>query len=68
MVCNNYKGISLLSVPNKVYAKILDRRLRSRTESRVLEVQGGFKSRRSWVNLILSIRQLSEKILEIKGR
>ena len=44
MVCNNYKGISLLSVPNKVYAKILDRRLRSRTESRVLEVQGGFKA------------------------
>ena len=60
MVCNNYRGISLLSVPiaSKVYVKTLDRRLRSRTESRVLEVQG-----ESCVDQIFTIRQLNEKIL-----
>ena len=63
MVCNNYRGISLLSVPSKVYAKILDRQLRSRIESRVLEVQGGFKSGRSCVDQMFTVRQLSEKIL-----
>ena len=40
MACSNYRGISLLSVPSKVYGKILDSRLRSRTENKVMEVQG----------------------------
>ena len=38
LACSNYTGISLLSVPSKVYAKILNSRLRSRT--------GSFKSGR----------------------
>ena len=63
MVCNNYRGISLLSVSSKVYVKTLDRQLRSGTESRVLEVQGAFKSGRSCVDQIFTIRQLNEKIL-----
>ena len=52
MVCNNYRGIRLLSVPSKVYVKTLGRWLRSKTESRVLEVQGASKSGRSCVNQI----------------
>ena len=43
MLCNNYRGISLLSIPCKVYTRILDARVRSRTESKVMEVQGGFR-------------------------
>ena len=43
MVCSNYRGISLLSVPSKVYARIMDRRVRRRIESKVLEVQGGLR-------------------------
>ena len=38
LVCSNYRGISLLSVLSKVYAKILDSRLRNRTESMAMEV------------------------------
>ena len=38
LACSNYRGISLLSVLSKVYAKILDSRLRNRTESMVMEV------------------------------
>ena len=41
MLCNNYRGISLLSIPCEVYTRILDARVRSRTESKVMEVQGG---------------------------
>ena len=54
LACSNYRGISLLSIPSKVYAKILDSRLRSRTESMVMEVQGGFKSGRSCVDQIFT--------------
>ena len=34
--CKNYRGISLLSVPGKVYATVLDKRIRAITERRVL--------------------------------
>ena len=43
IMCSNYRGISLLSVPSKVYTQILDSRVRRETESKVLEVQGGFR-------------------------
>ena len=64
MVCSNYRGISLLSVPSKVYARILDGRVRRKTESKVLEVQGGFRQGRGCVDQIFTIRQLSEKVLK----
>ena len=32
MICGNYRGISLLSIPSKVYTRILDGMVRSRTE------------------------------------
>ena len=43
LACSNYRGISLLGILSKVYAKILDSRLRSRTENMVMEVQGVLK-------------------------
>ena len=64
MVCSNYRGINLLSIPSKVYAQILDSRVRSKTESKVLEVQGAFRRGKSCVDQIFTIRQLSEKVLE----
>ena len=64
MLCSNYRGISLLSIPCKVYTRILDTRMRSRTESKVIEVQDGFRCRRGCVDQAFTIRQLSEKLLE----
>ena len=40
MLCNNYRGKGLLSIPCKVYTRILDVQVRSRNESKVMEVQG----------------------------
>ena len=62
--CENYRGISLLSIPSKAYAKILDERIRSVTESKVLEAQGGFRKGRSCTDQLFTIRQLSEKMIE----
>ena len=59
LACSNYRGINLLSILSKVYAKILDSRLGSRTENMVMEVQGVFKSGRICVDQIFTIRQLS---------
>ena len=38
--CENYRSISLLSIPGKVYASILETRMRTITEGKVLEEQG----------------------------
>ena len=65
LLCSNYRGISLLSIPCKVFTRILDARVRKRTESIVMEVQGGGdRWRRSCIDQVLAFRQLSEKLLE----
>ena len=56
--CKNYRGISLLSVPGKVYATVLDKRIRAITEEKVLEEQGAFRRKRSCIDQIFTVRQL----------
>lgn len=58
--CGNYRGISLLSVPGKVYARILERRLRSKVEEQLVEYQSGFRPGRSVHDHIYTFRQISE--------
>ncbi len=41
--CDNYRGISLLSVPGKVYGRVLTERLMEVTEGKVSEEEGGFR-------------------------
>ena len=38
--------------------------MRKVTESKVLEVQGGFRKGRSCTNQLFAMRQLSEKVIE----
>ena len=60
MQCENYRGISLLSVAGKVYARILESRLRHKVEGHLLEHQSGFRPGRSVQDHIFTIRQISE--------
>ena len=59
--CNNYRGISLLSIVGKVFTRVVLVRLQVLAESIYPESQCGFKSKRSTVDMIFSIRQLQEK-------
>ena len=43
-LCKNYRGVSLLSIPGKVFASILNNRVRKVTEDKVMEEQAGFRS------------------------
>ena len=61
--CKNYRGISLLSVPGKVYATVLDKRIRAITKGKVLEEQGAFLRKKSRINQIFTVRQLGEKVI-----
>ena len=62
--CGNYRGISLLSIPGKVFARILSDRVKQLTYNRLLEEQAGFRSSRGCTDHIFIIRQLVEKHLE----
>ncbi len=41
-VCSNYRGITLLSLPGKVYSRVLERRLQPIVEPQIQEGQCGF--------------------------
>ena len=59
----NYRGISLLSIPGKVYAKILEKRIRDIMEDKILEEQGAFRKKRSCTDQLFTVRMLSEKTI-----
>ncbi len=61
--CGSYRGISLLSVPGKVYERILTKRLREVKEGRVSEEQGGFRKGRGCVDQIFAMKSLVEEYL-----
>ena len=61
---NNYRGISLLSVVEKVFARVVLKRLQVLAEQVYPESQCGFRANRSTVDVIFSLRQLQEKCRE----
>ena len=58
--CNNYRGISLLSIVGKVFARVILMRLQKLAERIHLESQCGFRAGRSTLDMIFSLRQLQE--------
>ncbi len=62
--CNNYRGISLLSVPEKIYGRILNERMMKITDKSVGDEQGGFRKGRECVDKIFALEILVEKYQE----
>ena len=62
--CNNYRGISLLSVIGKVFAKVILIRLQKLSERVYPESQCGFRAGRSTIDMVFSLHQLQEKCRE----
>ena len=62
--CKNYRGISLLSIPGKVYGRILIEKVRSLTERLIGEEQCGFRSGRGCVDQVFVMKQMSEKFVD----
>ena len=63
-MCGNYRGNSLLSVPGKVYTRMLQQRLKQHIESVISEEQAGFRMGRGTIDQLFVIRQLAEKYCE----
>ena len=65
-VCDNYRGISLLSIAGKILARVLLNRLNDHLERSGLlpESQFGFRKNRGTIDMIFTARQLQEKCQE----
>ena len=57
----NYRGISLLDTTYKVYARIVNNRLKTITDSLLLEEQMGFRKGRSCSDAVFAINQIIAK-------
>ena len=64
--CTNYRGISLISVPGKVYVKYLEKKCREIVEPKLTDAQCGFRPGRSTMNQTFALQQVFEKSSESK--
>ena len=62
--CTNYRGISLLSLPKKVYAKCLEKRCCEIVKPELQDTQCGFCPGRSTINWIFALQLVFEKSWE----
>ena len=62
--CGNYRGISLLSIAGKIFARVVLNRLITISERVLPEAQCGFRPGRSTVDMIFAMRQIQEKCKE----
>uniref|UniRef100_A0A8C5A4J3 ribonuclease H n=1 Tax=Gadus morhua TaxID=8049 RepID=A0A8C5A4J3_GADMO len=59
-VCANYRGITLLSLPGKVYSKVLERRVRPIVEPQIEEEQCGFRPGRGTTDQLFTPARILE--------
>ncbi|BHF85930.1 hypothetical protein SprV_1002910600 [Sparganum proliferum] len=67
-ICDNHRGISLLNIAGKIFARILLNCLNNRLEQSLLpESQWGFRRHRGTTDMIFATRQLQEKCQELRA-
>ena len=62
-VCKSYRGISLLSIPGKVYGRVIIERVRERTRNLIGEEQGGFMEGRGCTDQIFTVKTIVERYI-----
>ena len=62
--CNNWRGITLLSLTSKVFSRIIHERLNKAIDSKIRQEQAGFRSGRSCSDQIFTLRQILKQSKE----
>ena len=62
--CENQRGIMLLSVPGKVFNRIMLERLKTAVDKKLRDHQAGFRKERSCIDQITTLRIIIEQSLE----
>ena len=66
--CSNYRAVTLLSVPGKVFARVLLERIRHHLLAYQRPEQSGFTPKRSTIDRILALRVLIERKRDYRQR
>ena len=66
--CSNYRGVTLLSVPGKVFARVILNRVRGCLLKYQRPEQSGFTPKKSTVDRILALRVLIERKREFRQK
>ncbi|MFA0954731.1 RNA-directed DNA polymerase, partial [Klebsiella pneumoniae] len=64
--CRNHRGISLLSVPGKLYGRLVIERVQGLTRAGISEVQCGFMPGRECAAHIFTVQQVVEKCVSVR--
>ena len=62
--CGNWRGITLTSVPSKVFGRVLVYRIKHGVNSKLRDEQAGFRSGRGTVEQIFILRNIIEQVVE----
>ena len=62
--CNNWRGITLLSIPSKILAKIILQRISSALDQKLRNEQAGFRKGRGCTDQIFALRNIIEQCTE----
>lgn len=62
--CSNYRGITLLSLPSKVFNRVILNRIKDIVDPQLRDQQAGFRSNRSCTDQIATLRIILEQSLE----
>ena len=59
--CNNWRGVTLLSTPSKILAKVIMKRLSLAVAHRLCDEQAGFRRGRGCIDHIFTLRNIIEQ-------
>ena len=62
--CYNWRGITLTSVPSKVFGRVIIDRIRNGVNNKLRDEQAGFRRGRSTVEQIFVLRNIIEQVVE----
>ena len=62
--CDNWRGITLLSIPGKIFCRVLLQRIESAIDNKLREEQAGFRKGRGCIDQIFALRNIIEQCLE----
>ncbi|KAI8499222.1 hypothetical protein Bbelb_229860 [Branchiostoma belcheri] len=65
--CDNWRGVTLLSIPGKVYCHAILNRIRDAVDEELREQQAGFRPKRSCAEQIFTLRRIIEKCNEFQS-
>jgi hypothetical protein len=65
--CNNWRGITLLSISSKIFSRIILQRITTAVDGILRQEQAGFRKGKSCIDHIFTLRQILEQSHEWNG-